>query len=158
MRLLVLFIFILTFSCARVVVLEDPLSAEEHINLGYIYEKQGKEELAKEEYLKAIKKDRRSWKAYFNLGNLYATRGEWNRAEEYYLKALEIQRDPDVLNNLAYTLHKKGEDCRALRLVKEAIKKGERQEYKETLRDIENQIKERGITCSSFEGEGDFGQ
>lgn len=55
--LLILFNFFL-FSCSvpTIVILEDPLTSQEHVNLGYIYEKQGKLELAEKEYKKAIKK------------------------------------------------------------------------------------------------------
>lgn len=141
----------LLFSCAipRIAIIEDPLTSEEHVNLGYIYERQGKIDLAEEEYKKAIRKNRKNWIAYYNLGNLYAKREDWERAEEYYLKALEIRRDPDLLNNLAYVLHKRGEDCLALKLIREALEKQEKDQYKETLKDIE----EKAVNCSPFEGE-----
>ena len=141
----------LLFSCAlpRIAIVENPLTSEEHVNLGYIYEKQGKVDLAQEEYKKAIRKDKRNWIAYYNLGNLYAKREDWEKAEEFYLRALEIKRDPDLLNNLTYVLNKKGETCLALRLIKEAIEKQEKEQYKGTLREIEK----KGIECLPFEGE-----
>ncbi|MEJ5338031.1 MAG: tetratricopeptide repeat protein [Aquificaceae bacterium] len=150
-----IFLILLLFlsSCASVVILKDPLTSQEHTDLGYIYERQGKLELAEEEYRKAIRKDRKNWLAYYNLGNIYARREDWNRAEEFYKKALELSRDPDLLNNLAYVLNRKGENCQALRLVKEAMEKGQRQEYFQTMKGIEEEISRKRVDCLSFEGE-----
>ncbi len=92
----------------QIVILKDPLTAEEHINLGYLYEKQGKLDLAEEEYKKAIRKDKKNYLAYFNLGNIYAQRREYGKAERQYRKALGLEEDPDVLNNLAYVLNNAG--------------------------------------------------
>lgn len=152
--LLLIAISFFLFSCAglKVVIIEDPLTSEEHVNLGYIYERQGKIDLAEEEYRKAIRKEKKNWIAYYNLGNLYVKRGDLERAEEYYFKALELKRDPDLLNNLAYILNKRGETCLALKLIEEAISKEEKEEYRETLKEI----KERDQRCLSFEGEGEL--
>ncbi len=156
---MILFLFILSIflsSCAKIVVFSDPLTSKEHTDLGYIYEKQGRLELAEKEYLKAIRKDRKNWLAYYNLGNMYAKREEWERAEELYLKALEIERDPDLLNNLAYVLNKRGEYCLALKLVKEAKSKRDREEYTKTMKEIDENIKKLRIECLPFEGEGEL--
>ncbi len=154
--ILVLFTFLLLLSsCARIVVYTDPLTSEEHVNLGYIYEKQGKIELAREEYKKAIRKDRKNWIAYYNLGNLYAREEKWERAEELYLRALEIKRDPDLLNNLAYVLNKKGDHCLALKLIEEALAKAQKLEYKQTEKDIRSAIEREKVNCLFFEGEGE---
>ena len=155
--ILVLFsLLLLLSSCARIIVYTDPLTSEEHVNLGYIYEKQGKIELAREEYKKAIRKDRKNWIAYYNLGNMYAREGNWERAEELYLRALDIKRDPDLLNNLAYVLNEKGKPCQALRLIKEAIEKAQKQEYLETLEEVKDRIEKKKIECSTLEREGEF--
>lgn len=152
---LVIFLGFLLLSCSvpTIVVIEDPLTSEEHVNLGYIYEKQGKLDLAEREYRRAIKKDRRSWMAYYNLGNLYAKRGDWKKAEGFYRKALEIRRDPDLLNNLAYVLSKQEKYCLAQRFIKEALEKESKEDYRETEKEVEKAIKERNINCLSFEGE-----
>ena len=58
----------LLFSCAlpRVVVLEDSLTAEQHNDLGYVYEQKEIFDLAEKEYLLAVKK-RKEWQVpYFN--------------------------------------------------------------------------------------------
>ncbi|MCS7262268.1 MAG: tetratricopeptide repeat protein [Aquificaceae bacterium] len=142
-------------SCVSVVVLKDPLSAQERIDLGYLYEKEGKLELAKKEYAKAIRKDRRSWLAYYNLGNVYARRGDMQKAQELYQRALRIERDPDLLNNLAFVLKERGQYCQALELLEEALKKRQRVEYTQNLREVERLIANRNLDCSSLEGEGE---
>ncbi len=43
-------------SLPRIIVLKDPLSPEEHLNLGVVYEKEGEFDNAIKEYLKAAKK------------------------------------------------------------------------------------------------------
>ncbi|MDW8095358.1 MAG: tetratricopeptide repeat protein [Aquificaceae bacterium] len=152
--LLYLYTVLLVSSCARIVLVENPLSSQEHTTLGYIYEIQGKWELAEREYLRAIKKDRKNWLAYYNLGNIYAKRGDWTKAEKSYRRALNINRDPDTLNNLAYVLNKKEEHCSALRFVKEAIGKADREEYRKTKEEILNAIESKKLNCLLPEEEG----
>ncbi|MFN3975980.1 MAG: tetratricopeptide repeat protein [Aquificaceae bacterium] len=154
--LLILFsLFLFSCSAPTIVILKDPLTSQEHVDLGYIYEKQGKLDLAEKEYKKAIKKDGKNWIAYYNLGNIYAKREEWRKAENFYKKAIEIKRDPDALNNLAYVLNKQGKYCLAQRIIKEAIEKENKEDYRETEKEIERAIKEKKVNCSSFEGEGE---
>lgn len=140
-------------SCVSVVLIKDPLSWEEHLNLGYIYERQGKLDLAEQEYKKAIKKNKKGWLAYYNLGNVYVKKGDWEKAEEFYKKALKIEKDPDTMNNLAYILNRRGEHCSALELIDRALRKRDIQEYRETKEEIERALKDKGIVCSHFEWE-----
>ncbi len=140
MKRIILFLLSFIFSCSvpRIVVLEDPLTAEEHVNLGYIYEKEGELDLAKREYQKAIKKDESFWVAYYNLGNVYAKEGNYRKAQESYRKALDLKpEDPDILNNLAYVLFKQGKKNEALTLIKKAINIEDKEEYRDTLKEIE---------------------
>ncbi len=153
MRLILFTFLLLLSSCARIVVYTDPLTSEEHVNLGYIYEKQGKIELAREEYKKAIRKNRKNWIAYYNLGNIYAREERWERAEELYLRALDIKRDPDLLNNLAYVLNKRGDHCIALKLIEEALTKAQKPEFTQTEEEIRRAIDREKVKCLSFEGE-----
>ncbi|MFN3813136.1 MAG: tetratricopeptide repeat protein [Aquificaceae bacterium] len=141
MRRVVLLLLSSLFSCSMpgIVVWEDPLTAEEHVNLGYIYEKKGELDLAKGEYQKAIKKDKSFWVAYYNLGNIYAKEGNYKKAQESYRRALDINpEDPDTLNNLAYVLFKQGKKEEALVLIKKAINMEDKKEYRNTLKEIED--------------------
>jgi len=87
-------------SLPRIIVLDDPLSPEEHLNLGVTYEKRGELENALREYRKASKK---LPLAYLYMGNVHFQRNEFNEAEFYYKKVIE--KDPvnaDAYNNLAW--------------------------------------------------------
>lgn len=97
---------IFTHGCAlpRIIILNDPLSAEEHNNLGRIYESQGKEDLALLQYRAAIKKDSRQVQGWLSLGDLSYKRGDYGEAEAAYKKARNLQpENSDIANNLAWT-------------------------------------------------------
>jgi Flp pilus assembly protein TadD len=96
-------------GCGHLVVLNDPLTAAEHSDLGVSYERSGRADLAEREYRKAIHKDPRLAVAHLNLGNLHAARGDWGGAERCYRDALRARPDdPDGLNNLALALARRG--------------------------------------------------
>lgn len=127
------------FSCTvpRVYVIDDPLTAVQHNDLGYIYENQGKYELAEREYTKALKKEKDWTVPYFNLGNVHFKQGNLNKAEEYYRKA--IQRDPDnsdIMNNLANVLCELGQYDEAEEWVVRALALSTKEEYLDTQRKI----------------------
>jgi tetratricopeptide (TPR) repeat protein len=89
-------------GCAapRIIVLDDPLSPEEHLNLGVTYEKKGELDSALKEYKVASKK---LPMAYLYMGNVYFQKNEYDKAETCYKKA--IKKDPanaDAYNNLAW--------------------------------------------------------
>ena len=87
-------------SLPRIVVLDDPLSPEEHMNLGVAYEKNAELDNALEEYKKASKD---LPLAYTYMGNIYFRKGEFDHAERYYKKAIENDPDSsDAYNNLAW--------------------------------------------------------
>lgn len=92
---------------------DDPLTAEEHNDLGVIYEREGKNDLAIREYKRAIAIDGSLATPLVNLGNVYMKEGEYTEAEKYYRKALD--RDPksiDAANNLASLYLETGKDYR----------------------------------------------
>ena len=90
---------------------DDPLTAEEHNDLGVIYEREGKHDLAIREYKRAIAVNGSLVTPLVNLGNVYMKEGEYTEAEKYYRKALD--RDPnclDAANNLASLYLETGKD------------------------------------------------
>lgn len=101
---------LLLASCSlpRIIVLDDPLSPEEHLNLGVAYEKKAEYDPAIEEYKKASKQINL---AYVYLGNVYFQKGDYEKAEKSYKKA--IDKDPslaDAYNNLAWLYYTKKEN------------------------------------------------
>jgi len=87
----------------EIIVLEDPLSADEHVALGVSYEKKGNLDLAAREYGRALKKDPSSFQARFNLGNVRLAEKRYDAAREEFLKALELRPgDPEASNNLSW--------------------------------------------------------
>jgi tetratricopeptide (TPR) repeat protein len=89
-------------ACAlpKIVFLDDPLTPEEHLNLGVTYEKKGEAENAMKEYKSASKK---LPLAYLYMGNIYFQKHDYEKAEYNYKKA--IKKDPknaDAYNNLAW--------------------------------------------------------
>ena len=95
-------------SFPRVIILKDPLTPEEHLNLGVTYEQQGEFDNAIKEYNLAAKQLPR---AYLHLGNAYFQKREWKEAESYYRKA--IRKEPenaDAYNNLAWLYYMKKEN------------------------------------------------
>jgi tetratricopeptide (TPR) repeat protein len=124
-------------SLPRIIVLEDPLSPEEHLNLGVAYETKGEWESAIKEY-KAASEELPV--AYTYLGNVYFQKKEFQVAEEYYRKAMK--KDPehaDAYNNLAwlyFTKKEQLEEAEQLALKAMKLNPSKRDIYQDTLEQI----------------------
>jgi len=130
-----------TCSIPKIIVYDDPLTAYEHNNLGVVYLKQGKFELAEREFIKAIKKKPEWSIPYFNMGNLYYTLNRYDEAESYYRKAIKIEpQNTDAINNLAYLLYEQKRFDEALKLIESAIKFKEKPEYLDTYKKIKRSL------------------
>ncbi|MBI5665377.1 MAG: tetratricopeptide repeat protein [Nitrospirae bacterium] len=130
---------VLLSSCSmpRIIVLNDPLTPEEHINLGLSYERQGEYGPALEQYEIAGKK---LPEAFLYKGNLYFLKGEYEKAEAAYEKAIKKSGDPRAYNNLAwlyFTMNK--EMGKAEELAEKAVSLSpESEEFRNTLDEIRN--------------------
>ena len=124
-------------SSFRMIVLKDPLTPGEHLNLGVAYERNGELDLAMREYKTASKK---LPVAYLYLGNAHFQKNEMQKAETYYKKAIKKEpQNADAHNNLAwlyYTQRKKLDEGE--RLVMKAIDLNPMKEhiYRDTLEKI----------------------
>lgn len=110
---------------------DDPLTAEEHNDLGVIYEREGKHDLAIREYKRAIAIDGSLTTPLVNLGNVYMKEGEYTEAEKYYKRALG--KDPesiDAANNLGSLYLETGKDySEALKILLAAAPQNEMPAY-----------------------------
>jgi tetratricopeptide (TPR) repeat protein len=115
--LVVLLAAVLAAACSlpRIVILQDPLSPEEHLNLGVTYEQRGEYESALAEYRKASQKLPR---ALLHMGNVYFQKGEYHDAERCYREAVAARPDlAEAYNNLAwlyFTQNRKLDEAEAL--------------------------------------------
>lgn len=134
---MVLSCFIASCSLPRIVVLEDPLSAEEHLNLGVTYETNGELDNALEEYKKASKS---LPLAYTYIGNIFFKKGELKDAEVYYKRAIKEEPNPaDACNNLAwlyYTEKKNLDEAENLALKAIQLDPSKKDTYQDTLEKI----------------------
>lgn len=90
-------------SLPRIVILHDPLSADEHLRLASIYDKEENHDLAGEHYRTAIKKGSRHVQAWMLLGDFCFRRKEFTAAKDAYEKAISLDpRNGDAYNNLAW--------------------------------------------------------
>ena len=98
-------------SLPRIIVLHDPLTVEEHDNLGRIYESQGKFDLALEQYREALRKDKEHLPSLLLLGDLLYRINDYPKAESAYTKALKLDpKNGDVMNDLAWVYIRTGKN------------------------------------------------
>ena len=92
-------------SLPRLIVLNDPLDARQHNDLGVSYQQRGESDLAIREYDRAAKLAPKWARPLINRGNVLAEQSEWRQAAKSYRKAL--RREPgnaEAMNNLAWVL------------------------------------------------------
>jgi tetratricopeptide (TPR) repeat protein len=112
-KLLLILIFSLTLlssgcSLPKIIILKDPLTPEEHLNLGVAYERRGEYDQAIREYQAAAEKIPI---AFLYLGNAYFLKNDWDQAEIYFKKAIEKDaKNAAAHNNLAWLYYQKGKN------------------------------------------------
>ena len=133
-------IALLLSSCAlpKIVVMEDKLTAEQHNDLGFVYEQKWIFDLAEKEYLLAVKK-RKDWQVpYFNLGNLAFKMGDYKKSENFFHTVLKYDsNNSDVMNNLANALLMQGRHREARQMIEQALRIEKKEEYLDTLGTIQ---------------------
>jgi len=128
----------------KIIVLDDPLTAQQHNDLGVAYEEKGDFDLAGREYEKAIRKNRDWVIPYLNLGHLYYRQDKLDQAERALREGLRVKGDhPDLLNNLAWVLMEKGQLEQAKTLIDKAIAIEDKEEYRNTRQEIVERTKEK---------------
>jgi Tfp pilus assembly protein PilF len=147
MRKSILLLAILVLAACtmpKIVILDDPLTAQQHNDLGVAYEEKGDFGLAEKEYEKALKKNREWVIPYLNLGHLYYRQDKLDQAENILREGLRAKGDhPDLLNNLAWVLMEKGRLEHAQYLIDKAIAIEDKEEYRDTRREILERMKQK---------------
>lgn len=112
------------WGCAlpRIIVLNDPLDARQHNDLGVAYEQRGEFDLASREYQRAAELDSGWAVPLINLGNIAARQKDWPGAAERYRGALGRHPDnAEAMNNLAWALTQAGRPADALAWAQQAV-------------------------------------
>lgn len=103
--LLLLFLLFGLAGCGgvpKIIALNDPLSGEEHLQLGLSYEARGEWDLAIVEYQTALDKGESPSVIQGYLGNVYYGKKDYTAAEQAYKKSLRLNpQNAPILNNLA---------------------------------------------------------
>ncbi len=101
--------FLAAAACACVMpksaLVHDPLTPEEHVDLGVAYEKRGELDAALKEYKAASKG---APLAYLYMGNVYFQKGALADAIGSYKKAIAKTASPEACNNLAWLYYTSG--------------------------------------------------
>ncbi|MDA8100478.1 MAG: tetratricopeptide repeat protein [Nitrospiraceae bacterium] len=126
LRAFSLTIVILSLSACtipRIIVLHDPLSVDEHLQLAAIYEVQQKFDLARDQFHQALEKDKKSVRAWQLFGDFSFRRKEFGQAEDAYSRAAALDpKNGDLLNNLAWVYLELGKNPeKAEKLARQAI-------------------------------------
>ncbi len=88
--------------------------AEEHYNLGLVYQRAGKFERAKEEYNQALRLQPDHLMAFYHLGLLYQKENKMDEAQEMYRRVIDLfPRAALAYNNLGLIHQTKGEVSKA---------------------------------------------
>lgn len=109
-------------SLPRIIVLDDPLDARKHNDLGVSYQQRGESDLAIREYNRAAKLAGEWARPLLNRGNALAARGDWWQAVKSY--RLALAREPgnaEAMNNLAWALLQVDETETALEWAEKAV-------------------------------------
>lgn len=134
------------FSCSlpRIIILHDPLTAEEHITLGLSYEKNREFDSALKEYEAASST---LPIAYLYMGNVHFQRKEYHEAEKSYKKAIAKTSNPHAYNNLAWLYYKLNRNIEEAEiLARKAVELAPGEEgFRDTLARIEKRRKELAL-------------
>jgi tetratricopeptide (TPR) repeat protein len=140
-------------SLPRVIVLNDPLNARQHNDLGVSYQQRNELDLALREYDRAGELDSGWARPLVNSGNVHAARNDWQQAEKNY--RLALRREPgngDALNNLAWVLLQSGETAAALAWAQQAVAANPREPaFLDTLAEIRIARREYSAARQSLE-------
>lgn len=126
-------------SVPQIIILEDPLTPQEHLQLGLSYENRRQLELARKQYGKAA--DHGIPEAFLFMGNVAYQEKKYQEAETHYLEAIrKMPEDPRAYNNLAWVYYRQNRNPeKAEKLARTALKLAspdDLSDYQDTLEKI----------------------
>ena len=128
-------------SCGlpRLIIIHDPLTPQEHLELGMAYEHRAEFEAALREYNAASKT---LPVAHLYIGNVRYQRQEYTKAESAYRRAIETTDDPRAYNNLAWLYYTRNVHLpEALELARQAVQRDPlSNDFNDTLEKIRHKI------------------
>jgi tetratricopeptide (TPR) repeat protein len=102
-----IFFFLIGCSIPQFIILKDPLTPEEYLQLGVSYESRNQLNLAEAQYQKAAAHD--VPEAFLFLGNIAYQQKNYKDAETFYHKTMQkMPEDPRAYNNLAWLYYEQG--------------------------------------------------
>lgn len=109
-------------SLPRLIILNDPLDARQHNDLGVAYQQRGELDLALREYERAGELDSNWAQPLINRGNVLAVSEDWSGAQKSYRQALRrAPGNAEAMNNLAWVLLQAGDLPQALNWAGQAL-------------------------------------
>ena len=109
----------------RMAIHEEPMHAEDYLQLGIESGTSGKHEDAIEAFKKALKKNPNYIEAYLSLGNAYGNTGRYKESITAYKEGIQLnprhQEVPQMEMNIAWIAHKTNDNKTAALYAKKAI-------------------------------------
>ena len=109
----------------RMATQEEPMHAEDYLQLGIESGTSGKHEDAIEAFKKALKKNPNYIEAYLSLGNAYGNTERYKEAIAAYKEGIQLnprhQKVPQMEMNIAWVAHKANDNKTATLYAKKAI-------------------------------------
>jgi tetratricopeptide (TPR) repeat protein len=150
---IIVILTLLNCSCSHFIILHDPLTAEEHNDLGVAYWSENKLQAAEREFKKAIAKDKYYWLAYYNLGTILLEKNNITKSKEFLYKSITYNPEfADAYNNLAIAELKSKNKTRALYFIQLALRYGKEHRYKylDTLASYYEQLPDLNQACAYY--------
>jgi hypothetical protein len=135
----------------KVMLIPDPLTPEEHLDLGMVYEKKGELDLALREYEAAGQLSM----ALLGRANVLFHLGQYRQAESVYRRLLSGDLAPEAANNLAFMLVLENRNPReAYRLASMAVEEGIKRHLDEDqVRNFKNTMNQAEIAMMNSRGD-----
>jgi tetratricopeptide (TPR) repeat protein len=106
-------------------IVQEPRNAQAYYSIGTMYSRIGRNEIAIEQYKRAVALEPEYKNALFNLASSYGLIGREDLATQYYQRMLVLDGEKDLLDHMAYVhlgeiAQRKGNEAQAREYFKNA--------------------------------------